>query len=115
MASLLSFGLLFCCKINFTFHETCFVLLSRVSEPFKTPYEKVRSYLSAVLLNYYFVLPSVPSSYSYLSEGSILRLLFDFLDKAAKTGLLAERVITTNFYLLPLVVKLHFYLVSSTL
>jgi len=29
---------------------------------------------------------SVPSNYSYLSEGSILRLLFDFLDKAGKTG-----------------------------
>ena len=44
-------------------------------------------------VNFYFVLLSVPSNYSYLSEGSILRLLFDFLDKAGKTGLLAERVI----------------------
>lgn len=44
-------------------------------------------------VNYYFVFFfSVPSSYSYLSEGSILRLLFDFLDKAGKTGLWAERV-----------------------
>lgn len=29
---------------------------------------------------------SVPSNYGYLSEGSLLRLLFDFLVQAGKTG-----------------------------
>lgn len=31
---------------------------------------------------------SVPSNYGYLSEGSLLRLLFDFLVQAGKTGAL---------------------------
>lgn len=40
-----------------------------------------------------FVLLLVPSNYGYLSEGSILRLLFDFLDKAGKTGLLTYNLV----------------------
>lgn len=38
---------------------------------------------------YFFPLP-VPSNYGYLSEGSILRLLFDFLVQAGKTGWFAK-------------------------
>ena len=76
-----------CFRNNFTFHEICFV-------PYKTAvvFESFKR-LKAILINtvnYDFALPSVPSNYSYLSEGSILRLQFDFLDKAGKTGLLTK-------------------------
>lgn len=48
-------------------------------------------------VNYYFVFFLVFLSYSYLLEGSILRLLFDFFDKVGKIGLWVERVMIFSY------------------